>query len=618
MLIKYRKETQKNKKILIYVIIAILCVVFNLFDLIATYPISKNVDTTLQLIAPVASFAISCLSVLYCIIQDIIRSYREEQSQFIFEQTTDIPFVDREELLSDVLSGVLKKITEHGYYYIKSIRYGVHNGKRSFAHKLCWELQKIKTEKNKELYGFSPQVASRLGNIFFVNYSHFSESFEMHVKKDFVYVKGKLNIVVVLNSSNDFMWSDSLKDEDVFFVFLNFNTNSEDELFFADDKIVELLHRIQTIPNYASISAGKNENEICAIAAKLGNVSHNNIGTIIDLLASNEFCLLVETDKSFVDFYLALKHGRYQEAAKLYDTLPDPSPTNKVLYYKLKYEAANLEHFLGSYEKAYQSLELLVAEMCIDKPFISSSLGENLHFNTTLLQSHILKHQGKFDDAACMLLQVDDNQKNILWLRSHFAINIFQLNEVVLPSQQWKVILDSLNEKMTTFLKQRKLINSDYYFYEAFYPIAKFYTSEFNRSIIPELVKIEDHAIAYYEIEERRYVTNCYYIKAELLRISRQWKEAEEYYSRCYDIYCHNGDKDILYLVAYTCKCLQEFEKVVLNIPFDWDAVISECKQQEGYGFHNRLISKMELASANQEIREYWLARYRVTINPIP
>ena len=86
MLIKYRKETQKNKKILIYVIIAILCVVFNLFDLIATYPISKNVDTTLQLIAPVASFAISCLSVLYCIIQDIIRSYREEQSQFIFRK----------------------------------------------------------------------------------------------------------------------------------------------------------------------------------------------------------------------------------------------------------------------------------------------------------------------------------------------------------------------------------------------------------------------------------------------------------------------------------------------------------------------------------------------------
>lgn len=618
-MIKYKKKAQRSRKILTYTIIALFVIALNTINLVNSLIANESTKTTLQFVALVASFSVNCFGLLYCIIQDIIHSYQEEQAQFIFEQKHDIPFVDREDLLEDVLSGISAKIADHNYYYIKNIRYGVHNGKKSFAQKLCWELQRIKTQKSKGLYGFDPKTASKIGNIYFVNYAHYTESFELHVKKDFVYIRGKLNFIVVMNSCDNFLlWNDKLKDKDIFFVFLNFNTNSEDALFFADDKIVELLHRLQTIPAYASICMGKTENEICSIAAKLGNISHNNIGTIIDLLASDEFSLLLQTDEPFIDFYFALKHGRYQEAEKLYLSLPTPSPTNKALYYKLKYEAANLKHFLGNYEDAFQSLELLVAEMCLDAQFLSCVFWENLYFTTTLLQSHILKHQGKFEEAAVMLERVGESQRDILWLRSHFAVNIFQLNELVLPSQQWDEILDLLNEKMKRFLDLRKLINSDFYFFEAYYPIVSFYSSRFDRCAIPDLIKMEDCAIAYYEDEERRYVTNCYYIKAELLRINQQWKEAEEYYNRCYNIYCHNGDKDILYLVAYACKCLQEFENITLNIPFNWDAAIMECKQQEGYGFHHRLISKMELAMANHEVRAYWLSRYRVTINPIP
>lgn len=614
---KYRKKVQKSKKIFIYVIIMILVIVLNAINLIDVF--LSNEITSIQIIAPVAAFVINCLSILYCITQDIIQSYQEVPSQFIFEQKNDIPFVDREELLTDVLSGISTKIAQHAYYYTKNIRYGVHNGKKSFAQKLCWELQKMKNVKTQEIYGFDQKMISKIGNIYLVDYAHYKESFELHIKTDFVYIKGKKNIVVVMNSSDSLLlWTDTIKDKDIFFVFLNFNTNSEDALFFADDKVVELLHRLQTIPAYASICAGKTENEIYTMAAKLGNLSHNNIGTIIDLLSSDEFSLLIETDETFIDFYVALKHGRYQEAEKLYLMLPAPAPTNTILQYKLKYEAANLAHFLGKYGEAYQLLELLVAEMCADVSFISSSLGENLYFSVILLQSHILKHQGKFENAENILNLVGNNQRNILWLRSHFAINIFQLNELILPSQQWEAILESLSQKMETFREQRKLINSDYYFYEAYYPIVSFYANRFNCAIIPDLIKMEDCAIAYYEVEERRYVTNCYYIKAELLRINQQWQEAEEYYCRCYNIYCHNGDKDILYLVAIACKCIHQFEGIAFNIPFDWDEAISDCKQQEDCGFHRRLISKMELAIANEEVRKYWLPRYRITINPIP
>lgn len=610
---------QKGKKVIWYIAIALLVITFNMINLIDTFLTNPNMSLTLQTVAPIAAFFVNCLSLLYCIIQDIIQSIQEIQPQFILDQKNAIPFVDREELLSDVLSGVFAKITEHGYYYTKNIRYGVHNGKRSFAQKLCWELQRIKTEKLQGLYGFDAKTASKIGNIFLVDYARYSESFELHIKTEFTYIKGKINIVVVINSCDDLLlWTDALKDKDVFFIFLNFNTNSQDALFFADDKIVELLHRLQTIPAYSSLCAGKTEEEICAIAAKLGGISHNNIGTMIDLLSSDEFSLLLETDELFIDFYVALKHGKYQEAEKLYHTLPAPSHANRVLQYKLKYEGANLAHFLGRYDEANQSLDLLIAEMFTDTSFISSPFGEVLYFDSTLLQSHILKHQGRFSDAAEMLNRIGNRQRNNVWLRAHFAINIFQLNELILPTQEWDLILKTLAQKMESFQEQRKLINSEYYFYEAYYPIVSFYTNHFDCSIIPDLIKIEDRAIDYYEVNERRYVTNCYYIKAELLRINQQWKEAEEYYNRCYNIYCHNGDKDILYLVAIACKCLCQFEGIILNIPFDWDKVIFECKQQEGYGFHQRLISKMELASKDQELQKYWLSRYRVTINPIP
>lgn len=74
----------------------------------------------------------------------------------------------------------------------------------------------------------------------------------------------------------------------------------------------------------------------------------------------------------------------------------------------------------------------------------------------------------------------------------------------------------------------------------------------------------------------------------------------------------------IFYIVAITCTCLLWFEDVKLDIPFDWDKALAECKQQDGYGFHRRLISQMELSKANEEFRKSWLSHYRVTITPIP
>ena len=616
--IRYKKVLKRNKKLFTYFLVSSIFIICNIFTFIDAFASGGN--DKWRIVALGSSFLMECLGFLYCVIQDINNAIKEAPSRFIFDNgSTGIPFVDREELLESIIHESVKRIQDNNFYYTRNIRYGERNGKTSFSKKLCYEIQRIKDKDENAVKVSCPKFYKQIGNIFYINYTNYSDSFATRIKTEFTYIKGKKNIVVVDNSYDNLcLWTDDLADRDVFFIFLNFNANSDDALFFADDKIKELLIRLQTIPAFSSISAEKTEEEISMIASKLGSISNNNIGTIIDLLLSNEFSILLETDKQFVDFYFAIKHGKYQEAALLYRKIPTPPIKQEILRYKLKFEQANLTHFLGDYNTAYKDLELLLAEICNDQKFIKSSIGEFLYTDIVLLQAHVKKHQGAFDDAASILMNVTENYRSIPWLRSHFSIDILRMNELIHPTYDWDNLLDNLYLKMEAFKEKRKIRNSDYYFYEAYYPIVCFYKNKFNKGMIPELIKIEDQAISYYEKEERRYLTNCYFIKAELYRIVRDWKNAEEFYSRCYNIFCHNGDKDILYLVAIACKCLQRFEKIQLNIPFDWDSAIEDCKKREGYDFHNRLISQIELACIDKEVCKHWFQHYRVTINPIP
>lgn len=113
-------------------------------------------------------------------------------------------------------------------------------------------------------------------------------------------------------------------------------------------------------------------------------------------------------------------------------------------------------------------------------------------------------------------------------------------------------------------------------------------------------------------------MTNCYFIKAELYRINNKLNKAEEYYNHCFEICRQNGDKDILYLIAYTYKAVKLSKNYTLKIKFDWDKYLEECKQSEEYKFHQRLISKLEIATLNIENLNIWKDQYDKTINPIP
>ena len=509
MAIKYNKRTSKQRKLVVYSIIGGIALAANIASLVCTFISSSSYSSITTLTAAIASFVISCISILYCIAQDIRQTSQTPPDRFVFKSKKDIPFVDREELIEEVLNGISKRIVAHQNYYSKSIRYGVRNGKTAFAERLCAELQEIKNKRGRGFCQFDPKVASKFGNIILVDYTTYKDSFEIHIKSDYAYIRGKINFVVVTNIQNqEFPWSDNLKDPDIFFVLLNFNNISDDALLFPDDKIVQLLHELQSVPSFAPLLQNKSQKQIDFMAEKLGRLSHNNIGTIVDLLTSNDFSLLMEMDASFVEFYLALKQGQYTKATKLYADLPLPCHPNKALAYKTRYEKANLDHFLGKYNDAYESLTCLLAEICNKDTFINSNIGKALYFDIILLQSHILKHLGRFEDSIKTLQQVGAQDQSTVWLRAHFSVTILRLNELIQPSAEWGMLLSDLESMMEQFRNTRKLVNSDYFFYETYYQIVKFYSKRFDHSLIPSLIRQEESAIAYYEVEERRYLTN--------------------------------------------------------------------------------------------------------------
>lgn len=614
---KYKKVHSNNKSILIKIIILViitLCHVFLLFESLKTNDSNSNLNEN------IITIIISYIATIYCIVQEIYALTKQSDSRFEYQNKHEIPFIDRKELLTEIIDSSFKEINNNNFYFIKNIRYGEKNGKTSLSKRLCYELQKIKDKRDNILVD-NKLLDKRIGNIIYLDYGKYGESFIEEVKLNHTYIKGKKNIVVIKNSCNNaFIWDTELEDRDIFFIFLNFNNNSNNQLFFSDDKIVQLIQELKKNPKYSYIYDMNKKGDINDIASKLGNISHNNIGTIIDVLMSNEFETLLSTDKQFIDFYFEIKNGNYKKAKELYEKIDNTQNKNTIFKYKKEFELANLNHFLGKYTESLGQLEILLSKLMIDQNILLTNVGKNMCDDIILLQAHINKHLGKFNEALDILNKNDSSEQTIPFQRAFFSISIFQLNSHFNHDNTWNNFLNDLKHKMWKFKNDRTIKNSDYYFYETYYPIVKFYTEKYNKKVVPKLINIENQAINFYQKEERRYLTNCYFIKAELYRIIKKWNAAQKYYKLCYDVYCSNGDKDILYLLAYTCKAIYITEKVQLNLDsnFDYESVIELCKREEEFCFHQHLISMMEIAEHDNETYKKWKSLFEITINPIP
>lgn len=611
---KYNKHLSKSSTTIIYIIILIGVIVLNI--VLARLSLN-NKDNELTFIV------VSCLleigGLAYFIIQDIISTRKSIKfSKQIDSETSaknDIPFIDRTDLIKEVVNQSLIKLENNEYYYEMNIKYDEQNGKYSFANRLVNEFVWLRDRTGKPITEITTLQSKKLGCVYFVDYSKHHDNFEEYVK-GLYYIKHKKNIIIVNNYYNkqDY-WSDNLKDRDIFFVKLNYLLDAEDKLLFPDDKIVELLKTLSDMPKYETILKNK---DFKAISKKLGQLSNNNIGNLISILDSKDFVILLETDEAFIKFYFELRAANYQKAEEKYNTIILPTNKSKVYDYKLKYEHANLTHFLGQYELAYAELERLDSELLVELSLNDNVLLSQIRFDVVLLQSHIKKHMGSFNDAKALLENVTKDN-SLIWLRSNFAVDVLILNELENNSSEWKNKLNTCLDNMNKFdfLRNKSVQDSDYYFYEAYYPIVAFYNRNFDLHCINELIKIEDVAIEFYNKNEQRFMTNCLFIKAELLRISGNLSSAIEYYARCYQVYLRNGDKDILYLVAITEKYIATIYGRPLGIIRNLDEVLNNCLKETGYAFHNRLLSRLQEASANKCLDKL-KKHFEETINPIP
>lgn len=191
MKMKYNKILRKNRKIIVYILVGSTFIACNIFTLIDTLVNQSDLEKW-KMIALFSSFMIECIGFLYCLVQDITNSIRTFPSKFVFtNDSKGIPFVDRKELLENIVQESEKRILENYMYYTKNIRYGERNGKTAFAKRLCYEFQKIKDKDRNSIQVSCSKFPSMIGHIFYIDYSNYVDSFSSRIKTEFTFIKGK-------------------------------------------------------------------------------------------------------------------------------------------------------------------------------------------------------------------------------------------------------------------------------------------------------------------------------------------------------------------------------------------------------------------------------------------
>ncbi|MBQ9124914.1 MAG: hypothetical protein IJY14_04395 [Acholeplasmatales bacterium] len=574
---KYKKDFSKSNKIIVYIAILIVIIITNI--ILAIFPFSD--DEKIIIPSVIIALFLDIVGMAYFIIQDIINVLKTESYQIFEYKEREVPFVDRVEIIDKIMSTTLPLLDKKDEFYVSfDFKFGNSNGKKSLSYKVCKELIKLRNDKKNK----------KIGNVFFVNYS---EDLKDYLRQNILLINNKKNIIVVHNANNsDFQFlDDTFKDKNVFFIFMNFTNESKNSLDFDKDKIFILLNELKQNPKFRH-KIPSNGDDLNSLSNKLSVLSNNNIGNIITIILSDEFDILLETEYKFIEFYKAIRDANYPLAEEKFNNIRILTNRNKIYDYKCRYEHSNLLHFQCKYSLSLEIIDGLIDELSKYENLTQQHLVKKLYFDSVLLKSHVQKHMGDFKKSINTLADsAPIFSDNLLWVRSHFSVNIFRMNELKPNSPDWEQILEDTKKMMIYFRNNRSNNkNSDYYFYEAFYPIIEFYDNKFTKAKINQLIKIEEEAITFYDKNERRYLTNCLFIKAEFFRILNNNREAKKYYKKCFEIYKSNGDLDILYLLAITEKYNKILNGHNYNIVPNFEDVIKECmSSNEIYKFHNNL-----------------------------
>lgn len=313
-----------------------------------------------------------------------------------------------------------------------------------------------------------------------------------------------------------------------------------------------------------------------ALLERLIKYSGGNMKIITEILSSVKN---IENFKKFSDSVYSviatIDHGNYDEAKSLLETIKQSACqtfTDATNILQLEILEADLLHYKNQYKEALDAFVAIAAK----------DIDNETRIEVYERQCHLHRHLGNFEEALtiCEHLPTPINLQRALGL-NYMAYSQYEEEKYC---KQAKHILDIMSNSLDVYISEQR---DSYHTYLA---VEKAYEHNY-----PAAHQSIDVAIELYELLESKFLTNCYFIKAEIYRHSGFHSKACEYYQKCLNIYQLNGDFDIYTLVStmITYENIVHNARCKCNLDIEADCVAKRAQDLD-MKYNYKLSSKIQ------------------------
>ena len=282
--------------------------------------------------------------------------------------------------------------------------------------------------------------------------------------------------------------------------------------------------------------------------------SDGNVAQITSILSNQESInLFVNSAPVLFEIESLIDSGDYKRARQQIDNLPSSKKSeidsDEESSFRFKFLNADLIHLENKYDESLELMEMLRAEYMRD---------ERKHRIIIDKIAHIKKHLGHFDDAISELESLPEESA---------IFKKLSLNLLAYCQKEDKRYLDATNSLLHRIkneaIREKDVRRNSYDTYKA---VTVAYEGKYDSAHA-----IIDKAIKKYEIEDSKYLNNCYFIKAEIFRHQKNYKRAYDYYQKCLDAYFFNDDLDVYSLAFVMISYINEEKGFRYKIDMTYD-----------------------------------------------
>lgn len=468
-------------------------------------------------------------------------------------------------------------------------------GKSWLAYKL---IDYINHPKDAEFKQYRP-LKRKFKNVYYIDMKQKTDAEINSFFEDNI-VTNKTLIIADHITKNDFFFS----KQDIYGFSLLFITPSKIETKgtvyyiskFERDNVPALQENINR--NYSNIEKLSRQ-EIEA----LYDLTFGNIGKIHFLLERQEYVVWIKQlannlqtvyDNELNDIQFELFKGEYSLAKKALDDFgrryKRELPNNNDLYFKFFIMKSDCEHLLNNYQNA---LDILM-------PLKKKELGcYNINNKVDILEAHYYKHLWQCDKALIILQAIQ--AFNICGLTDSLGILVakYFVDDLTVPNTK----LNSLAVFLKTFemCKESSLKKSDRELSKIMRneSIYLYYKEKYTRKEILEPI---NSVIEKYQKENNRLLANAYFVRAEINRLFRKYKDTLLDYNRCLTQTEDNNIKIQVNIMKYYLATIKNVTIFKSDSHLAKEQISELCKNKNKYGtLLVRRINSIELEDPNKE-----------------